>query len=304
MEFGGPGPRGALDGRARDARQHGDRVHREGAASCEGDERDRRVDRRAPARRLEATTLRAPARDARPGRALRRRRARDRPRRRSSRWSRTPAIPTAASRPTRRTARSSASWATVTIDIAYGGSCTAGKGDDIDFYAEVMARGASRPAGASRRGVRVLHPVRLARTSRRYAKRKGYLDCSQRAGVEVIQPGCGACIGCGPGVSERGDAGHRLGDQPQLQGALGPRAGSTSRRPRPSPPRPSRAGSSRTRRACSASRRSPRGSAEAGPVRLRDPGGPVFVSSKGRHRRRRDGIARTRASIRAIMERP
>ena len=26
-----------------------------------------------------------------------------------------------------------------------------------------------------------------------------------RAGVEVIQPGCGACIGCGPGVSERAE---------------------------------------------------------------------------------------------------
>ena len=24
-------------------------------------------------------------------------------------------------------------------------------------------------------------------------------------GVEVIKPGCGACIGCGPGVSDRGD---------------------------------------------------------------------------------------------------
>ena len=27
-------------------------------------------------------------------------------------------------------------------------------------------------------------------------------DTFQRAGVTLIHPGCGACIGCGPGVSE------------------------------------------------------------------------------------------------------
>ncbi len=27
----------------------------------------------------------------------------------------------------------------------------------------------------------------------------------QRAGVKLIQPGCGACIGCGPGVSENSE---------------------------------------------------------------------------------------------------
>ena len=35
-----------------------------------------------------------------------------------------------------------------------------------------------------------------------YARAKGYLDVFERAGVEVIHPGCGACIGCGPGVSD------------------------------------------------------------------------------------------------------
>jgi 3-isopropylmalate/(R)-2-methylmalate dehydratase large subunit len=37
---------------------------------------------------------------------------------------------------------------------------------------------------------------------RDYAQAKGYLDIYAKAGVEVINPGCGACIGCGPGVSE------------------------------------------------------------------------------------------------------
>jgi hypothetical protein len=39
----------------------------------------------------------------------------------------------------------------------------------------------------------------------RYAKERGYIDLFARTGVEVIKPGCGACIGCGPGVSEKSD---------------------------------------------------------------------------------------------------
>jgi len=34
-----------------------------------------------------------------------------------------------------------------------------------------------------------------------YARDRGYLSLFDRAGVQVINPGCGACIGCGPGVS-------------------------------------------------------------------------------------------------------
>ena len=40
---------------------------------------------------------------------------------------------------------------------------------------------------------------------REYARAKGYLELFAKAGVEVIEPGCGACIGCGPGVSDRPD---------------------------------------------------------------------------------------------------
>jgi 3-isopropylmalate/(R)-2-methylmalate dehydratase large subunit len=36
-----------------------------------------------------------------------------------------------------------------------------------------------------------------------YARRQGYVELFERTGVELIPPGCGACIGCGPGVSER-----------------------------------------------------------------------------------------------------
>lgn len=91
----------------------------------------------------------------------------------------------------------------VRIDIAYGGSCTAGKRDDIDFYAQVMAE-------AERGGRRVADGVRFylqfgSRDVEDYARAQGYLELFARTGVEVIKPGCGACIGCGPGVSERGD---------------------------------------------------------------------------------------------------
>jgi 3-isopropylmalate/(R)-2-methylmalate dehydratase large subunit len=37
---------------------------------------------------------------------------------------------------------------------------------------------------------------------REYARARGYSQVFQQAGVEVINPGCGACIGCGPGVSD------------------------------------------------------------------------------------------------------
>jgi 3-isopropylmalate/(R)-2-methylmalate dehydratase large subunit len=91
----------------------------------------------------------------------------------------------------------------VAIDIAYGGSCTAGKRDDIDFYARVMAE-ADRAGRKVAAGVRFYLQFGSAEVAA-YARERGYLELFQRTGVEVISPGCGACIGCGPGVSERGD---------------------------------------------------------------------------------------------------
>ncbi|TAJ24552.1 MAG: aconitate hydratase [Planctomycetota bacterium] len=88
----------------------------------------------------------------------------------------------------------------VKIDIAYAGSCTAGKERDLDFYALVLR-------DALTAGRKVAPGVKMyiqfgSEAVRDYARAKGYLDVFQRAGVEVINPGCGACIGCGPGVSE------------------------------------------------------------------------------------------------------
>ena len=91
----------------------------------------------------------------------------------------------------------------VKLEIAYGGSCTAGKRDDVDMYARVMA-------DAEAAGRRVADGVRFfiqygSREVEAYAVERGYDQLFARTGVEVIKPGCGACIGCGPGVSDRGD---------------------------------------------------------------------------------------------------
>ena len=39
----------------------------------------------------------------------------------------------------------------------------------------------------------------------KFCRDQGFMETFAKAGVTVIQPGCGACIGCGPGVSERDD---------------------------------------------------------------------------------------------------
>jgi 3-isopropylmalate/(R)-2-methylmalate dehydratase large subunit len=87
----------------------------------------------------------------------------------------------------------------VRIDIAYGGSCTAGKRVDLDFYATVMTE--ARDAGR-----RVADGVQFfiqfgSEDVEAYAREKGYIEVFKATGVQVIHPGCGACIGCGPGVS-------------------------------------------------------------------------------------------------------
>lgn len=92
---------------------------------------------------------------------------------------------------------------TVKIDIAYGGSCTAGKVEDLRFYHRVVEE-------AVRAGRRVADRVQFliqfgSESVARYAHEQGFVATFERAGVTLIQPGCGACIGCGPGVSERPD---------------------------------------------------------------------------------------------------
>ena len=88
----------------------------------------------------------------------------------------------------------------VVIDIAYGGSCTAGKERDMDLYAQVLTEALEAGCGV-KPGVRMVIQYG-SEGVRDYARAKGYPELFERAGVEIIDPGCGACIGCGPGVSD------------------------------------------------------------------------------------------------------
>jgi 3-isopropylmalate/(R)-2-methylmalate dehydratase large subunit len=88
----------------------------------------------------------------------------------------------------------------VKIDIAYGGSCTAGKIDDLIFYHQVVKEAVDA-------GLRVAPGVRFliqcgSQAVEKFVRDNGLADTFERAGVTLIHPGCGACIGCGPGVSE------------------------------------------------------------------------------------------------------
>jgi 3-isopropylmalate/(R)-2-methylmalate dehydratase large subunit len=91
----------------------------------------------------------------------------------------------------------------VPIEIAYGGTCTAGKNEDMDMYAAVLA-------DALRQGRRVSENVQFwiqfgSQETREYSRRRGYIEIFEKAGARLIEPSCGACINAGPGVSTRAD---------------------------------------------------------------------------------------------------
>jgi 3-isopropylmalate/(R)-2-methylmalate dehydratase large subunit len=91
----------------------------------------------------------------------------------------------------------------VPVEIAYGGTCTAGKNEDMDMYAAVL-----RDALAA--GKRVAPSCKFyiqfgSQQTREYCIQQGYLEIFERAGAIIIEPSCGACINAGPGVSTRPD---------------------------------------------------------------------------------------------------
>jgi 3-isopropylmalate/(R)-2-methylmalate dehydratase large subunit len=91
----------------------------------------------------------------------------------------------------------------VRIDIAYAGSCTAGKKEDMDMYARVFAE-------ADAQGLKVHPDVRCyiqcgSIEVREYCRAQGHLELFERLGAEFIEPGCGACINAGPGVTASPD---------------------------------------------------------------------------------------------------
>lgn len=87
----------------------------------------------------------------------------------------------------------------IRIDIAYGGSCTAGKNEDMDMYAEVFSE-------ALASGKHVAPGVRCyiqfgSQETRDYAEQRGYTEIFKKVGAQIIEPSCGACINAGPGAS-------------------------------------------------------------------------------------------------------
>ena len=87
----------------------------------------------------------------------------------------------------------------IRVDIAYAGSCTAGKQEDMDMYARVLR-------DAVNRGERVAPWVRFyiqcgSQDVKRYCEEQGYLDLFRDVGATFLEPSCGACINAGPGVS-------------------------------------------------------------------------------------------------------
>ena len=88
----------------------------------------------------------------------------------------------------------------VVIDIAYAGSCTAGKDDDFAFYAQVteaaLEAGLAIPEGVE------CYIQFGSKTVKSLSEKNGWSEMFERAGVTLIDPGCGACIGAGPGISD------------------------------------------------------------------------------------------------------
>jgi 3-isopropylmalate/(R)-2-methylmalate dehydratase large subunit len=87
----------------------------------------------------------------------------------------------------------------VKIGIAYGGSCTAGKKEDMDMYARVLG-------DAVAHGRRVHPDVQFyiqfgSQEVRNYSVERGYVEIFKQAGAIVIEPSCGACINAGPGAT-------------------------------------------------------------------------------------------------------
>ncbi|HTU01481.1 MAG TPA: aconitase family protein, partial [Candidatus Sulfotelmatobacter sp.] len=93
--------------------------------------------------------------------------------------------------------------APVKVEIAYAGSCTAGKKEDMDMYARVLKEAVDR-------GQHVAPGVKFfiqsgSQDVKRYCEESGYLDIFRQVGATFLEPSCGACINAGPGVSRTKD---------------------------------------------------------------------------------------------------
>jgi len=86
------------------------------------------------------------------------------------------------------------------VDVAWIGSCTGGKLEDLAAAAAVVKGRKVAP------GVRlIVSPATL--TTMEKAGELGYLRAFLDAGGQVVPPSCGACLGMGPGTVKEGEVG-------------------------------------------------------------------------------------------------
>jgi homoaconitate hydratase family protein len=89
----------------------------------------------------------------------------------------------------------------VPITRAFIGSCTGGKLHDLAEAAAVI--GAKQAVTGA---IPTIHPnvqlfvVPASQAVRQQAEAKGYLQCLEQAGAQILKSGCGACINAGAGV--------------------------------------------------------------------------------------------------------
>ena len=91
----------------------------------------------------------------------------------------------------------------IRIDIAYGGSCTGGKLEDIEAYHAVLKWGFDH-------GLKIAHGVEFflqfgSQDVRAHSERAQMVALFEHMGVHLVDPGCGACINAGPGASTHAD---------------------------------------------------------------------------------------------------
>lgn len=91
----------------------------------------------------------------------------------------------------------------VSVDLAYAGSCTGGKREDLErVYAVVrwaLDQGRTVPLNVQffiQFGSEEVH---------RHAVEQGWSEAFEEAGARLLGAGCGACINAGPGVSHKPD---------------------------------------------------------------------------------------------------
>ncbi|MFW6193358.1 MAG: aconitase family protein [Gemmatimonadota bacterium] len=91
----------------------------------------------------------------------------------------------------------------VEVDIVFAGSCTAAKREDMAMYARVLEEAL---AGGQTVAPDVYCVLQYGSVDvEEHAREQGWDEIFRKAGVEVLAPGCGACINAGPGVSTSPD---------------------------------------------------------------------------------------------------